>query len=56
VPNFETPVCFVNEGDPQELVNRMLAYLTKITDDAYTILQSDFEHIYDQLKKADEDD
>ena len=37
VPGFNLPCCFINEGDPSQLVARFMTYLHKISDAAYSI-------------------
>ena len=37
VPGFSLPCCFINEGDPSQLVDRFMTYLHKISDAAYAI-------------------
>ena len=37
VPGFSLPCCFINEGDPSQLVDRFMTYLHKISDAAYSI-------------------
>ena len=38
VPGFILPCCFINEGDPNQLVDRFMNYLDKISNAAYNIL------------------
>ena len=37
VPGFSLPCCFINEGDPNQLVDRFMNYLNKISNAAYKI-------------------
>ncbi|BFZ06709.1 hypothetical protein BsWGS_09748 [Bradybaena similaris] len=53
VPGFEKAECFVSEGDPQVLVNKMIHHLEKIADEAYRLLKERFEYIFDQLTELD---
>ena len=39
VPEFESPVCFISEGDPPNLVDRMGDYLELISTKAFQILR-----------------
>ncbi|BFZ13860.1 hypothetical protein BsWGS_16899 [Bradybaena similaris] len=49
VPKFEEPSFFVNEGDPQDLVTKMLQYLEQVADAAYRLLSDKFAYIKEQL-------
>ncbi len=51
VPGYQDPVCYVTEGDSQELVNKMLARLKVIADEAYTLLRKKFEAVFLQLDR-----
>jgi G:T-mismatch repair DNA endonuclease (very short patch repair protein) len=55
VPKFEEPVCFVSEGDAQDLVSRMARRLEAISDAAYAILLEKFEWVFKQLNELGED-
>ena len=50
VPGFSLPYCFINEGDPSQLVDRFVDYLNKISDAAYNILKNDYKEIFDSLQ------
>ena len=51
VPEFESPVCFISEGDPQNLVNRMGDYLELISTKAFQILKKTcFKEAYEHLE------
>ena len=64
VPGYETPQCFISEGDPQTLVNSMMNYLLEISEKSSEILHElhagVIEDISQQIKKLqpemDEDD
>ena len=51
VPEFESPVCFISEGDPQNLVNRTWDYLGLISTKAFQILKGTCsEKAYEHLE------
>ena len=52
VPGFSLPCCFINEGDPNQLVDRFMNYLNKISSAAYKILTTVYEDVFDSLKTA----
>ena len=52
VPGFSLPCCFINEGDPNQLVDRFMNYLNKISNAAYIILTKVYEDVFDSLKNA----
>ncbi|XP_070178816.1 uncharacterized protein, partial [Littorina saxatilis] len=56
VPSFEEPVCFISTGDAQELVNKMVDHLERISDYSFGLLKERFADIYEQLdeKQAEE--
>ena len=45
-------VCFINKGDPNQLVDRFMNYLNKISNAAYKILTKVYEDVFDSLKNA----
>ena len=49
VPTFQKPVCFISDGDPQDLVNKMVDHLELISDHGYHLLRGEFADVYDQL-------
>ena len=59
VPNYEGPICFVTDGDPQKLVDRMVDYLETVSRASYENLHDHcFEQAYDQIQTriADEEE
>ena len=52
VPGFSLPCCFINEGDPNQLVDRFMNYLNKISNAAYKMLTKVYEDVFDSLKNA----
>ena len=52
VPGFSLPCCFINEGDPNQLVDRFMNYLNKISNVAYKILTKVYEDVFDSLKNV----
>ena len=54
VPGYETPRCYVTEGDSDKLVADMMAGLVSTSDAAYDLLKPSYESILDQLKARKE--
>ena len=50
VPGYETPRCYVAEGDSGKLVADMMAGLVATSDAAYDMLKPSYESVLDQLK------
>ena len=46
VPGFSLPYCFINEGDPSQLVDRFMDYLNEISDAAYSILKKSLSRCF----------
>ena len=57
VPTFQNPVCFISDGDPQDLINKMVDHLELISDHSYRLLREEFADVYDQLdqRKVEEE-
>ena len=53
VPTFQNPVCFISDGDPQDLVNKMVDHLELISDHSYRLLREEFADVYDQLDQRE---
>ena len=51
VPNFETTRCFVSDGDPADLVLRMVNYLHEISQAASENLTDKFEGVFVRLRE-----
>ena len=49
VPSFTEPVCFVTEGNPQDLIDRMIDYLEQISKHSYHLLRDQFQSVFDAL-------
>ena len=54
VPGYETPRCYVTEGDSDKLVADMMAGLVAPSDAAYDLLKPSYESVLDQLKARKE--
>jgi len=50
VPSYDQPVCYVSQGDEQELVKKLLDYLNKLFDAAYGILRQKFAYVFEALQ------
>ena len=50
VPGYETPTCFITDGDPKKLVLQMLQYLDQIADAAYAEMLAKFTKVFEQLQ------
>ena len=42
VPTFDEAVCFISDGDPQDLVNKMVDHLKLTSDHSYRLLREEF--------------
>ena len=51
IPGFTEPICFIADGDPQYLVDRMLQHLDLLAETAYLYLLARFEPVFDKLDK-----
>ena len=49
VPGYTEPQCFVTEGNPQELVNKMVDYMHQIQETSQTYLHEQHSHYYNAL-------
>ena len=54
VPGYETPRCYVTEGDSDKLVADMMACLVATSDTAFDLMQPSYESVLDQLKAQKE--
>ena len=50
VPEHEEPVCFVSEGDPGDLVRRMMTYLRTVSEASFRSLRDVFGDAYEQIE------
>ena len=52
VPSFDKPVCFVSEGNAQDLIDRFASYLREIADQSFELLRNseEFRSLYEQLE------
>ena len=46
-------MCFISDGDPQDLVNKMVDHLELISDHSYRLLREEFADVYDQLDQRE---
>ena len=51
IPGHDYPVCFVSTGDPHELVQRMMAYLSTLSRASATLLTERYAVILNQLEE-----
>ena len=49
VPGYENPACYISNGDPQMLANRMMDQLLEISQRSYSLLQIRYQPILKQL-------
>ncbi|XP_064616805.1 uncharacterized protein LOC135480809 [Liolophura sinensis] len=49
VPDYDQPVCFISTGDPQALVEDMMAYLNDISEISSAYLHERYAYILDAL-------
>ena len=54
VPGYETPRCYVTEGDSDKLVADMMAGLVATSDAAFDLMKPSYESVLDQLKARKE--
>ncbi|KAK7443440.1 hypothetical protein BaRGS_00029359, partial [Batillaria attramentaria] len=50
VPGYTKPICFISDGNPQVLIDRMIDYLERISDTTFQLLYPQFREIYKQLE------
>ena len=53
VPNFENGVCFVTNGDENDLVQKMFKYLEDASNAAYEIMKRKFDYIFQALELSE---
>ena len=53
VPGYTEPECFVSEGDPQALLNKMGDRLEEIGDRAYAFLEEQFHTVFENIIEAE---
>ncbi|XP_064607839.1 uncharacterized protein LOC135472313 [Liolophura sinensis] len=51
VPDYDHPMCFILTGDPQALVEQMMAYLNEISEISSAYLRERYTYILDALDK-----
>ncbi|XP_066264599.1 uncharacterized protein [Branchiostoma lanceolatum] len=56
VPGFTTPKCFVSEGDPAVVADKMLKYLRQISDAAYEELKGRFAGVFERIEALNPED
>jgi hypothetical protein len=49
IPDYETPVCYITEGDTAALVAKMMQHLEAIAERAHTLLLAKFQPIFTEL-------
>ena len=49
VPDFEEGICFVTKGRENELIQKMLDYLEKVSDAAYQPMTNKFNYVFEAL-------
>ena len=50
VPNFENGVCFVTNGNENDLVEKMLKHLEDASNAAYEVMKSKFDYVFQALE------
>ena len=53
VPNFENEVCFVTNGDENDLEQKMLKYLEDASNAAYEIMKRKFDCVFQALELSE---
>ena len=53
VPNFENGVCFVTNGNENDLVEKMLKHLEDASNAAYEIMKSKFDYVFQALELSE---
>ncbi|XP_066265252.1 uncharacterized protein [Branchiostoma lanceolatum] len=56
VPGFTKPKCFVSEGNPAIVADKMLNYLQQISDAAYDKLKQHFADVFKQIEALNPED
>ena len=51
VPGYETPKCFVPNGDPSVFITKFVQYLISISTKSYSLLCDQFAHVFEALKQ-----
>ena len=54
VPGYESPSCFVTDGDSNKLVAEMMSHLHAVSDAAFESLKPSYESVLDELKMLKE--
>ena len=55
VPGYETPRCYVTEGDSNKLIEEMMSHLHAVSDAAFESLKPSYESVHDKLKMLKEE-
>ena len=50
ISGHEEAVCYISDGDESDLIKKMVGYLSKLSDAAFEILQSKYQHVFEALK------
>ena len=51
VPGYETPECFVSNGDPSVFITKFVQYLISISTKSYSLLCDQFAPVFEALKQ-----
>ena len=52
IPGLEVAVCYISDGNESNLVKKMVDYLNKLSDAAFEILQSKYQHVFEALRTS----
>ncbi|XP_078681083.1 uncharacterized protein LOC144916013 [Branchiostoma floridae x Branchiostoma belcheri] len=50
VPGYTEPVCFVSEGEPAEVAEKLLDHLKQISQESYGLLSAKFSWVVDEME------
>ena len=58
IPSFKDAICFVSddENNPRVLVDKMLSYLSRLSDHSFSLLKEEFSEVYAQIERLSDDD
>ena len=52
IPGYEEAVCCISDGNESDLVKKMVDYLNKLSDAAFEILLSKYQHVFVALRTS----
>ena len=52
VPGYQAPKCFVSEGEPNQMIEEFVKYLTEISTEIYSLLREQYAAAFEALKTA----